>query len=128
VITYPTVGELAASTLAYAVGKKRYFAELRSALPILIAIGLKERPETAEVGDVRYMISSFVSSASIHASSSSQKVRCSSSLCALNLSRPLRKATSTGSLGAASVRNSDQCCFTVTFMRATSCSAATANW
>ena len=53
VITYPTAGELAASTMAYAVGKKRYFAELRSALPILIAIGLKERPETAEVEEFR---------------------------------------------------------------------------
>jgi hypothetical protein len=49
VITYPTAGELAASTIAYAGAKKRYFAELRCALPILIAIGLKERPETSEV-------------------------------------------------------------------------------
>ena len=53
VITYPTASELAASTLAYAVAKKRYFSELRSALPILIAIGLKERPETAEVEEFR---------------------------------------------------------------------------
>jgi len=53
VITYPTAGELAASTVAYAVGKKRYFAELRSALPILIAIGLKQRPETSEIEEFR---------------------------------------------------------------------------
>jgi hypothetical protein len=44
---------LAASTLAYAVAKKRYFSELRSALPILIAIGLKEKPETSEVEEYR---------------------------------------------------------------------------
>ena len=53
VITYPTARELAESTLAYAVGKKRYFAELRSALPILIAIGLKQRPETSEIEEFR---------------------------------------------------------------------------
>ena len=53
VITYPTPGELAASTIAYAGAKKRYFAELRCALPILIAIGLKERPETSEVQEFR---------------------------------------------------------------------------
>lgn len=47
-ITYPTAGELVACTIAYAGAKKRYFAELRCALPILIAIGLKERPETWE--------------------------------------------------------------------------------
>jgi hypothetical protein len=35
-ITYPTAGELATSTIAYAAAKKRYFSELRSALPILI--------------------------------------------------------------------------------------------
>jgi len=53
VITYPTAAELAASTMAYAVGKKRYFVELRSALPILIAIGLKQRPETSEIEEFR---------------------------------------------------------------------------
>jgi hypothetical protein len=53
VITYPTAGELAASTMTYAVGKKRYFAELRSALAILIAIGLKQRPETSEIEEFR---------------------------------------------------------------------------
>ena len=53
VITYPTARELAESTLAYAVGKKRYFAELRSALPILIAIGLKQRPKTSEIEEFR---------------------------------------------------------------------------
>ena len=52
-ITYPTARELAESTLAYAVGKKRYFAELRSALPILIAIGLKQRPKTSEIEEFR---------------------------------------------------------------------------
>ena len=30
-----------------------YFAELRSALPILIAIGLKQRPETSEIEEFR---------------------------------------------------------------------------
>src|ERR1700741_2257442 len=40
-ITYPTASELAASTMAYAAAKKRYLSEFRSAMPILIAIGLK---------------------------------------------------------------------------------------
>jgi hypothetical protein len=52
-ITYPTAGELATSTIAYAAAKERYFSELRSALPVLIAIGLKERPETSEVQEFR---------------------------------------------------------------------------
>jgi hypothetical protein len=52
-ITYPTASELAASTLAYAVAKKRCFSELHSALPILIAIGLKQRPETSEIKEFR---------------------------------------------------------------------------
>ena len=45
-ITYPTASEFAASTIAYAAAKERYFSEFRSAMPILIAIGLKQRPET----------------------------------------------------------------------------------
>ena len=53
VITYPSAGELATSTIAYAAAKKRYFSELRSSVPILIAIGLKERPETLEVEKFR---------------------------------------------------------------------------
>jgi hypothetical protein len=52
-ITYPTANELAESTMAYAAAKKRYLAEFRSAMPILIAIGLKQRPETAEVEEFR---------------------------------------------------------------------------
>jgi hypothetical protein len=35
--------------MASAVAKRRHFSELRSALPILIAIGLKESPETSEL-------------------------------------------------------------------------------
>jgi hypothetical protein len=35
--------------MAYAAAKKRYLSEFRSAMPILIAIGLKHRPETAEI-------------------------------------------------------------------------------
>ena len=52
-ILYPTANELAESTMAYAAAKKRYLAEFRSAMPILIAIGLKQRPETAEVEEFR---------------------------------------------------------------------------
>jgi hypothetical protein len=52
-ITYPTANELAASTMAYAAAKKRYLSEFRSAMPILIAIGLKQRPETAEIEEFR---------------------------------------------------------------------------
>lgn len=53
VMTYPTADELAASTMAYAAKKKRYLSEFRSAMPILIAIGLKQRPETSEVEEFR---------------------------------------------------------------------------
>ena len=49
----PTANELAASTMAYAAAKKRYLSEFRSAMPILIAIGLKQRPETAEIEEFR---------------------------------------------------------------------------
>ena len=48
-IAFPTANKLAATTMAYAAAKKRYFSELRRAMPILIAIGLKQRPETSEV-------------------------------------------------------------------------------
>ena len=47
-ITYPTASEFAASTIAYAAAKERYFSEFRVAMPILIAIGLKQRPETGQ--------------------------------------------------------------------------------
>jgi hypothetical protein len=39
--------------MAYAAAKKRYLAEFRTAMPILIAIGLKRRPETAEIEEFR---------------------------------------------------------------------------
>jgi Ca2+-binding EF-hand superfamily protein len=39
--------------MAYAAKKKRYLAEFRSAMPLLIAIGLKQRPETSEVEEFR---------------------------------------------------------------------------
>jgi hypothetical protein len=48
-ITNPTPSELAASTTTYAAAKKRYVAELRPVMPIIIAIGLKQRAENAEV-------------------------------------------------------------------------------
>jgi hypothetical protein len=53
VITYPSAGDLATSTIAYAAAKKRYFSELRSAVPILITIRRKEMPETSEVEKFR---------------------------------------------------------------------------
>lgn len=52
-ITYPTASEFAASTIAYAAAKERYFSEFRAAMPILIAIGLKQRPETGEIEEFR---------------------------------------------------------------------------
>jgi hypothetical protein len=58
-ITYPTPNELAASTMAYAAAEKRYVAELRAVMPILIAIGLKQRPENAEVDEFRSTFQTF---------------------------------------------------------------------
>jgi hypothetical protein len=52
-ITYPTASEFAASTMAYAAAKERYFSEFRAAMPILIAIGLKQGPETGEIEEFR---------------------------------------------------------------------------
>ena len=52
-ITYPAASEFAASTTAYAAAKERYFLEFRAAMPILIVIGLKQRPETAEIEEFR---------------------------------------------------------------------------
>jgi len=47
------VNELAGDTIVYATAKKRYFSELRSALRILIAMGLNQRPKTSEVEEFR---------------------------------------------------------------------------
>ena len=47
-ITYPTPNELAASMMIYAATEKRYVAELRAVIPIVIALALKQRPENAE--------------------------------------------------------------------------------
>ena len=47
------MNELAGDTIVYATAKKRYFSELRSALRILIAMGLKQRPKTSEVEEFR---------------------------------------------------------------------------
>jgi hypothetical protein len=58
-ITYPTPNELAASTMIYAAAEKRYVAELRAVMPILIAIGLKQRPENAEVEEFRSVFQEF---------------------------------------------------------------------
>ena len=58
-ITYPTPNELAASTMAYATAKKRYATELRTVMPIIIAIGLKQRPEDAEVEEFRSVFQQF---------------------------------------------------------------------
>lgn len=52
-ITYPTPNELAASTMIYAAAEKRYVAELRAVMPIVIALALKQRPEDAEVDELR---------------------------------------------------------------------------
>ena len=38
--------------MAYAAAKKRYVAELRPVMPIIIAIGLKQKPENAEVQEL----------------------------------------------------------------------------
>ena len=48
----PTAGELAISTIAYAHAKNGISA-LLSGLPLLIAIGLKKKPETSEVEELR---------------------------------------------------------------------------
>jgi len=52
-IAFPTANELATTTMDYAAAKKRYLSELRRTMPILIAIGLKQRPETSEVEEFR---------------------------------------------------------------------------
>jgi hypothetical protein len=56
---HPTPNELAASTLAYAAAKKRYVAELRPVMPIIIAIGLKQKPENAEVQEFMSVFGQF---------------------------------------------------------------------
>jgi hypothetical protein len=58
-ITYRTPSELAASTMAYAATKKRYVAELRAVMPIIMAIGLKQRPENAELEEFRSVFQDF---------------------------------------------------------------------
>lgn len=58
-ITDPTPTKFSVSTIAYAAAKKRYIAELRSVMPILIAIGLKQRLENAEVEEFRSIFQTF---------------------------------------------------------------------
>jgi hypothetical protein len=58
-ITYRTANELAASTIEYAAAKKRYFLELRAAMPILIAIGVRRGPPTAETEEVGAIFRQF---------------------------------------------------------------------
>jgi hypothetical protein len=58
-ISYPTASQLTASTLAYASTKERYYSELRSAMPILIAIGLKQRAQSAEIEEFRSTFRQF---------------------------------------------------------------------
>jgi hypothetical protein len=55
----PTPKDLAESTLTYATAKRRYVAELRSVMPIIIAIGLKRRPEDMEVAEFRLVFEEF---------------------------------------------------------------------
>jgi hypothetical protein len=58
-ISYPTASQLAASTMAYASAKERYYSELRSAMPILVAIGVKQRAQTAEIEEFRSAFRQF---------------------------------------------------------------------
>jgi hypothetical protein len=58
-ISYPTASQLAASTMAYASAKERYYSELRSAMPILVAIGVKQRAQTAEIEEFRSAFREF---------------------------------------------------------------------
>jgi hypothetical protein len=57
--TFPTASNLAASTMTYAAAEKRYLAELRAVMPIIIAIGLKQRPEDGEVDEFRSIFQTF---------------------------------------------------------------------
>jgi hypothetical protein len=59
VITYPTADELAVFTMGYAGKKKRYLSEFRSAMPILIAIGLNRDPKLPTNAKLCWRISSL---------------------------------------------------------------------
>jgi hypothetical protein len=63
-------------TMAYAGAKKRYLSEFRSAMPILIAIGLKQKPETSEVEEFRSAFRQFVASALHRTNPEGTKCRC----------------------------------------------------
>ena len=58
-ISYPTASQLTASTNAYASAKERFYSEFRSAMPLLIAIGLKQRESTAEIEEFRSVLRQF---------------------------------------------------------------------
>jgi hypothetical protein len=58
-ISYPTAKVLAASTITYAAAKERYYSELRSAMPILMAIGLKQGARTSELEEFRSVFRQF---------------------------------------------------------------------
>jgi hypothetical protein len=48
-VSHPSPKDFAAATIAYAVAKERYYTVLRSKMPILIDMGLKRMPATAEM-------------------------------------------------------------------------------
>ena len=58
-VSHPSPKDFAAATIAYAVAKERYYTVLRSKMPILIDMGLKRMPATAEIKEFQDVFNQF---------------------------------------------------------------------
>lgn len=58
-VSHPAPKDFAASTIAYAVAKERYFTVLRSKMPIFIGMGLKRMPATLEIREFQEVFNQF---------------------------------------------------------------------
>ena len=58
-VSHPAPKDFAASTIAYAVAKERYYTVLRSKMPIFIGMGLKRMPGTAEIKEFQDVFNQF---------------------------------------------------------------------
>jgi hypothetical protein len=58
-VSHPAPNDFATATIAYAVAKERYYTVLRSKMPILIDMGLKRMPATAEIKEFQDVFTQF---------------------------------------------------------------------
>ena len=58
-VSHPAPKDFAAATIAYAVAKERYYSVLRSKMPLLIDMGRRRAPATAEIKEFQDVFNKF---------------------------------------------------------------------